>query len=89
MFGLSESLAWVAAEFRIDFSRTCWWHLVIFSQSWVLVRSDDELDVVVKWLEETLGHIHNCTRNDLLLFLFEHFFLFMGSNLLLLEVWLA
>ena len=89
MFGLSESRAWVAGEFRIDFSRACWWHLVIFSQGWVLVCSDDQFDVVVKWLEESLGHVDNCTGNDLFLFLFEHFLLFMGSDLQLLQGWLT
>jgi hypothetical protein len=60
---------------------------LIFSQGRVLVCPDDELDIVVKWLEESLGHVDNCTRNDLFLFLFEHFLLFMGSDLQLLQGW--
>jgi|LauGreDrversion4_2_1035121.scaffolds.fasta_scaffold74522_6 hypothetical protein len=51
------------------------------SERRVLISSQEQINVVVDWLEEALGHLYDSTRDSSVFFLLEQFGLFVGSLL--------
>lgn len=51
------------------------------SESRVLISSQEQVNVVVDWLEEALGHLNDSARDSSVFFLLEQFGLLVGSLL--------
>jgi hypothetical protein len=51
------------------------------SERRVLISSQEQVNVVVDWLEEALGHLNDSARDSSVFFLLEQFGLFVGSLL--------
>ena len=51
------------------------------SERRVLISSQEQVNVVVDWLEEALGHLNDSARDSPVFFLLEQFGLFVGSLL--------
>ena len=47
----------------------------------MLISSQEQVNVVVDWLEEALGHLYDSARDSSVFFLLEQFGLFVGSLL--------
>jgi hypothetical protein len=65
----------------VDFSGARAGRRTVRSERRVLISSQEQVNVVVDWLEEALGHLYDCARDSSVFFLLEQFGLLVGSLL--------